>query len=166
MQYYKRVADWLTSDKVTAADRVMTNNWDGQTGNSTRRYVYSLSSASSAAATEIYSDSPGSTMTKRLARTHRPLRPHRLACTKQLYKLPFCMRWKIMARRCGVGVFIIFIDTGPKHDAVSIYKLLAARYTCRRTYVFPRILSSFFFSSATSGARWTELNYIRPHGRK
>ena len=31
-----------------------------------------------------------------------------------------------MARRCGVGVFIIFIDTGPKHDAVSIYKLLAA----------------------------------------
>ena len=55
-----------------------------------------------------------------------------------------------------------------KHDVV----IRPPDIVCRRTYVLPGILSfflSFFFfifSSATRGARWTELNHIRSHGWK
>jgi len=51
---------------------------------------------------------------------------------------------------------------------VKILFLLAARHTRRRTYVLPRILSFFLllFFAVYLRARWTELNRIRPHGRK
>ena len=37
----------------------------------------------------------------------------------------------------------------------------AARHTCRRTYVLSWLFLSFFFSSDTLRARWTELNQNR-----
>jgi len=53
---------------------------------------------------------------------------------------------------------------------MSLTSGFAAQHSCRRTYILPGILLSFFsfflFSSATRGACWMELNQNWPHAWK